>query len=133
MNLPNEERPPVALAQDTATQKPLCDALKWDFAFIPVYTAGLFLLCFIAGRFAKDLNLVPFRFTKVIIAVVIVGVFFDVAENVALLFIIHGSSQSLWKNVAEFGGCTKYFSPILGDLYSLVLGIWCVVTALQRR
>lgn len=131
-SLPHEKRPPVELAQDPATQKPLFDSLKWDFAFIPVYTAGLFLLCFITGRFADDLNLVPLRFTKVIIAVVIVGVLFDVAENVALLRIIHGSPETLWKNIAQWAKCGKWFSPILGDLYSLVLGIWCAVTALRR-
>jgi hypothetical protein len=130
--LPHEKRPPVALAQDPDTQKTLSDALAWDFAFIPVYTAGLFLLSFIAGRFADDLNLVPFRFTKIIIAVVVAGVLFDVAENIALLRIIHGSPESLWKNVAEVGKWAKWFSPVLGNLYSLVLGIWCVVTALRR-
>ena len=128
----DENRPPVALAQNTDTQKPLLCALTWDFVFIPVYTAALFLLCFIAGRFAEDLNLVSLRITKVIIAVVIAGVFIDVAENVALLGVICGSRESLWRTVAEWGTRLKYFSPILGTLYSLVLGVWCVVTALRR-
>lgn len=128
----NENRPPVALAQDTDTQKPLLCALTWDFVFIPIYTAGLFLLCFIAGRFADDLNLVSLGVTKLIIAVVIAGVFIDVAENVALMAIICGSPESLWKTIAEWGTRLKYSSPILGTAYSLMLGVWCVVTAPRR-
>ena len=131
-NLPNEKRPPVELAQDPATQKSLLDALNWDFAFIPVYTAGLILLCFIVGRFANDLDLVPLRYTWWIIAVVIAGVFIDVAENVALIKVSNPSHEEIWESIARFGRVGKYFSPLVGNVYSLVLGIWCVVRALRH-
>ena len=122
-----EQRSPVELAKDPSTQKPLRDALKWDFAFIPVYTIGLALLCFIAGRAAAHLDLVPLRWTWWVIAVVIAGAFIDVAENIALLKVSNPSSEKIWESIARFGRFGKYLSPFLGSLYGFIVAIWCLL------
>jgi hypothetical protein len=122
-----EQRSPVELAKDPSTQKPLRDALKWDFAFIPVYTIGLALLCFIAGRAGAHLDLVPFRWTGWVIAVVIAGAFIDVAETIALLKVGSPSSEKIWESIARFGGFGKYLSPFLGSVYSFIVAIWCLL------
>lgn len=123
-----EQRRPVELAKDPLTRQPLRDALKWDFAFIPVYTFGLVLLCFITGRAGAHLQLVSLRLTWWIIAVVIAGAFIDVAENIALLKVSNASPEKAWESIARFGQFGKYLSPLVGNLYSLVVGIWCLLT-----
>lgn len=127
-----EQRPPVELAKDPATQKPLRDALMWDFAFIPVYTIGLVLLCFIAGRAGARLQLVPLRVTWWIIAVVIAGVSIDFIENIALLRVSDPSHQQIWESVARITQFGKYFAPLVGNLYSFVVGIRCLLTIGSR-
>ena len=122
-----EHRPPVELAKDPLTQKPLLDAVKWDFAFIPIYTIGLVLLCFITGRAGAHLQLVSRRLTWWIIAVVIAGAFIDVAENIALIKVSNPSSEKIWESIARFAQFGKYFSPVVGNLYSFVVGIWCLL------
>ena len=113
-------------------QESLRDAVKWDFAFIPVYTIGLALLCFIAGRAGAHLQLVSLRFTWWIIALVIAGSFIDVAENIALLKVSDPSPEKIWESIARFGQFGKYFSPLVGSLYSFVVGIWCLLTIGSR-
>ena len=122
-----EQRPPVELAKDPSTQKPLLDALKWDFAFIPVYVSGLVLLCFITGRAGAHLQLVSRRLTWWIIAVVIASAFIDVAENIALIKVSNPASEKIWESIARFAGFGKYLSPVVGNLYSFVVGIWCLL------
>ncbi len=127
-----EQRPPVELAKDPLTQKLLRNAVTWDFAFIPVYTVGVVLLCFIAGRAAAQLQLVSLRFTWFIIAVVIVLAFIDVAENIALLNVSGPSPEKFWESIARFGQFGKYLSPLIGNLYSFVVGLWCLLTIGSR-
>jgi len=124
--------PPVELAKEASTKEPLRDSLKWDFAFIPVYTIGLVLLCFIAGRAGARLQLVPLKYTWWVIAVVIAGVFIDVAENIALLKIIDSSPGKIWESIARFAQYGKFFSPVVGNLYSFVVGIWCLLKISSR-
>ena len=120
-----DQRTPLELAK--ASSPALFDAVKWDFVLIPVYTMGLALLCFIAGRAGARLQLVSLRLTWWIIAVVIAGAFIDVAENIALLRVSAGSPEKIWESIAEFGRIGKWLSPVVGNLYSFVVGIWCLL------
>jgi len=127
-----DKRTPLELARDPTTQKLLLDAVKWDFAFIPVYTIGLVLLCLIAGRAGANLQLVSPRLTRWIIAIVIAGVFIDVAENIALIKASGPAPEPVWGSIAKFGRYGKYLSPLVGNLYSFVVGIWCLLTIGSR-
>lgn len=120
-----EQRTQLELAM--ASSPALIDAVKWDFVLIPIYTIGLALLCFIAGRAGARLQLVSLRLTWWIIAVVIAGAFIDVAENIALLRVSAVSSEKIWVSIAEFGRIGKWLSPVVGNLYSFVVGIWCLL------
>ena len=127
-----DQRTPVELAKNSSTKELLRDAVKWDFAFIPVYTIGLVLLCLISGRAGARLQLVSPRLTRWIIVIVIAGVSFDIAENMALLNVSGPSPKEICESVAQFCRHAKYLSPIVGNLYSFVVGIWCLLTIGSR-
>jgi hypothetical protein len=59
--------------------------------------------------------------------VVIATAFIDVAENIALKKVSNPCSNKTWESIARFCGFGKYFSPFLGNLYSFVVGIWCLL------
>ncbi|HEX6044226.1 MAG TPA: hypothetical protein VFZ22_07035 [Pyrinomonadaceae bacterium] len=121
---PGEKRRPlVELALDDSKQDRLRTALKWDFAFIPIYTLTTSLICFLVA----SLTGASLELTRIIIVLVVVGALIDVCENLTLFHVIKTSKRDAWARVARSLEVLKFVSPAIATIYALTVGIRGVI------
>ena len=126
---PGEQRQPlVELAINKNTKEQLNTALKWDFGFIPIYTLGLAVGCFFFAR----LTGASLRLTWMIIALLIVGAFVDLCENLTLLHVIRTSQRDGWATLARTLEILKLVAPAVATIYVLTIGTWGIIRCLRK-
>ena len=121
---PGEKRRPlVELALDESKKERLRTALKWDFAFIPIYTLTSSLICFLVA----SLTGASLGITRLIILLVVAGALIDVGENLTLFHVIKTSKRDPWASVARSLEILKFVSPAIATIYALTVGIWGII------
>ena len=120
--------PLVELALKKDKEDKVREALKWDFAFIPIYAFGLSVLCFFVARVTNA----HLHFTWLVISLVFIGAFVDVCENITLLHVMETFQKSIWTSTARILEILKLVGPVIGTVYWVGLAIWGGVNALRR-
>lgn len=120
--------PLVELALNKDKEAKVREALKWDFAFIPIYALGLSVLCFFVARLTNA----HLHFTWLVISIVFIGAFVDVCENITLLHVMETFQRSIWTSTARVLEILKLVGPLVGTIYWVSLALWGVVNVVRR-
>jgi hypothetical protein len=83
-----------------------------DFAFIACYTTLLIAACNWAGRIFEQQGLLPAaRAAQFMIGMVLATVVVDVAEDIALLQLLAGTTDDVWLRIAKVTARLKFTIP----------------------
>jgi hypothetical protein len=106
-------------------------ALRWDFAFIAVYTAVLVAACIAIRRTAKGQGWVSVVAPWAAVLALAAGVL-DVVENAALRRIVSGSVRETWPLLARACAIPKFALAALVALFVLVATTVLVARRVRR-
>lgn len=103
--------------------------VRWDFLWLLCYSTSISLACvWAAGVFSRSSYLVSIGYA--LAWLLWLAALLDAVENVALLQMLNGVTQTPWPELAYWCALVKFDIVILGLLYSLGGGI---VGLLARR
>jgi hypothetical protein len=112
-----------------STRGKLRAALHWDYLFIFIYPATIATACFIAGRFLDRAGIVSFKYSLLVMCLMLIAPLLDATENAALLRVLRGPIEAPWPQIARWCAISKFIVIVVGDAYAVIFGggVWLIL------